>query len=86
MHDQAIEPPFEDAVCEAERAVIFILLSGEHSPWTRAELEREVAGTRGNPLHVADAIENLYGAGLLNVTRELVTPTRAAARMGVLTG
>ena len=86
MHQQATEPPIGDAVTDAERAVIFVLLSREHCPWTCSELEREVAGTRGNPLHVADAIENLRGAGLVNVTRELVTLTRAAHRMQLLAG
>jgi hypothetical protein len=33
---------------------------------------------------VADAIRELHGAGLLNITGELVTPSRAARKMDEL--
>jgi hypothetical protein len=70
---------------ETERTVMMVLLSGEHDPWTRAELQREIAGTRGDPRAVIDAINSLYGAGLLHFTGELVTPARAARKMDELT-
>jgi hypothetical protein len=70
---------------DTERTVMMVLLSGEHEPWTRADLQREVAGTKGDPLAVIDAINDLFGAGLVHFTAELVTPTRAARKMDELT-
>jgi hypothetical protein len=52
----------------------------------RPELEREIAGTRGDPVAVGDAIRELYGAGLINIAAELVTPTRAAQKVDELIG
>jgi hypothetical protein len=60
------------------------LLASEHSLWTRAELERAVAGPRGNPAHVEDAIAHLYVTGLVHVLGEIVAPTRAARQMDLL--
>ncbi|HEV2974933.1 MAG TPA: hypothetical protein VGX69_08025 [Solirubrobacteraceae bacterium] len=69
---------------QTQRTVMMVLFSGEHEPWSRAELQRDIAGTRSDPDVVADAIRELHGAGLLNITGELVTPTRAARKMDEL--
>jgi hypothetical protein len=39
-----------------EAVVMMLLLESEHRPWSRAELEREVAGVKGNPLDVTAAV------------------------------
>ena len=68
---------------ELERLVLFVLLSGEHFPYTRSELAREVSSPR-DPVDPTDAIAGLYTAGLVNVCGELVIPSRAACRMDEL--
>jgi hypothetical protein len=85
MHAERTGCPRTLPAIETQRTAMMVLLSGEHEPWTEAELEREIAGTRGDPVVVADAIRELHGAGLLNITGELVTPTRAAQKMDELT-
>jgi hypothetical protein len=72
------------APIDTRRAVMVVLLSGHHHPRSRAELEREIASVNGDRIAVADAINDLYGAGLLHLTGELVTPTRAARMMDEL--
>lgn len=72
------------APIDTQRAVMVVLLSGHHHPWSRAELEREIASVNGDRIAVADAINDLHGAGLLHITGELVTPTRAAQKMDEL--
>jgi hypothetical protein len=69
---------------ETERTVMMVLLSGDHEPYTRADLQREVAGAKDDPLAVIDALNSLYSAGLVHFTDELVTPTRAARKMDEL--
>jgi hypothetical protein len=69
---------------ELERLVLFVLCSGEHSPYTRAELARELSRPRREPVDVTDAVAALYTAGLVNVSGEQVTPSRAACRMDEL--
>jgi hypothetical protein len=86
MHAERIELTVAERDHLTESAVMMVLLSDEHSPWSRAELEREVAGVRGNPLDVTDAIDRLYASKLVHLSGELVTPTRAARRMDELTG
>ena len=85
MHAEPTPCPRTVPLIETERTVMMVLLSGDHDPWTRADLQREIAGTRGDPLAVIDAINGLYGAGLVHFTGELVTPTRAARKMDELT-
>jgi hypothetical protein len=85
MHAEPTHCPRTLPLIETERTVMMVLLSGEHDPWTRADLQREIAGTKGDPLAVIDAINDLYGAGLVHFTGELVTPTRAASKMDELT-
>ena len=69
---------------ETRRTVMMVLLSGKHDAWTSDELQREIAGIRGRRGAVVDAIDDLYGAGLLHVTGELITTTRAAREMDEL--
>jgi hypothetical protein len=81
MHAERSDSPLVDAATELESVVMMVLLAGDHVLWSRAELEREVAGVRGNPVDVTDAIDTLYATGLVHLHGELVTPTRAARRM-----
>jgi hypothetical protein len=85
MHAERTGCPRAVPVIQTQSVVMMVLLSGEHEPWTQVELQREIAGTRGDPVAVADAIRELHGAGLLNITGELVTPSRAAQKMDELT-
>ncbi len=78
MHAEPTHCPCEVPIAETRRVVMMLLLSDEHSPWSAAELQREIAGVRGDPIDVLDAINDLHGAGLVNVCGEFVTPTRAA--------
>jgi hypothetical protein len=67
---------------EIERTVMMVLLAEEYSGiFNRADLQREIAGTRGDPGAVTDALNALHGVGLVHFTGELVTPTRAAQKM-----
>lgn len=67
---------------ETERTVMVLLLAEEYSGISnRADLQREIAGSRGNPMAVIDALNALYGVGLVHFSGELVTPTRAAEKM-----
>lgn len=84
MHAEPTGCPRAVPAIETQRTVMMVILLGEHDPWTRAELEREIAGTKGDPVAVADAIRELHGSGLLHITGELVTPTRAARKMDEL--
>jgi hypothetical protein len=85
MHAERSDCPRTVPAIQTERTVMMELLSGPHDSWTRSELQREIAGTRGDPVAVSDAIRQLHGAGLLHITGELVTPTRAARKMDELT-
>jgi hypothetical protein len=85
MHAERSELTVAERDRRTEAAVMMILLSDEHSPWSRAELEREVAGVSGNPIDVTDAVDRLYASKLVHLSGELVTPTRAARRMDELT-
>jgi hypothetical protein len=80
MHEERSESLLLDVINQYERVVLMVLLGDEH-PWTRAELEREVAGTKGKPGDVSTAINSLYTAGLVHLSGELVIPTRPARRM-----
>jgi hypothetical protein len=87
MHTQTNECPCLALVAnEVERIVMFALLSGDRHPYSRAELERELSGSKEKAIDVEDAIENLYAAGLLNVAGDLVTPSRAARHFDALMG
>jgi hypothetical protein len=86
MHAERTDCPRTVPAIQTQRVVMMVLLVGKHEPWTRPELEREIAGTRGDPVAVADAIRELYGAGLINFAGELVTPTRAARKFDELIG
>jgi hypothetical protein len=76
------ECPRPVPLIETERTVMMVLLADEYSGISnRADLQREIAGSRGNPLAVIDALNALYGVGLVHFSGELVTPTRAAQKM-----
>ena len=81
MHAERSASAIAEIAHHTEAVVMMLLLESEHSPWTRTELEREIAGVKGNPIEVTDAIDNLHGSGLVHVSGELVTPTRAARRI-----
>jgi hypothetical protein len=66
--------------------VVFARLSGDRHPYSRAELGRALSGSKEKPIDVDFAIENLYAAGLLNVTGDLATPSRAARSFDALSG
>jgi hypothetical protein len=70
-----------DPFSQIEGALMMILLASDHYPWSRAELQREMSGARGRPVDIDTAIDGLYGAGLIHITGELITPTRSATRM-----
>jgi hypothetical protein len=84
MHAERSDCPCPALALESERSVMLVLLSSEHTPWSRAELTRELSGSRGEPLDLGPAIDGLYGAGLLRVHGELVYPSRAARLMDEL--
>jgi hypothetical protein len=84
MHAEPTHCPRPVPMIETERTVMMVLLSGDHEPYTRADLQREVAGAKDDPLAVIDALNSLYSAGLVHFTGELVTPTRPARKMDEL--
>jgi hypothetical protein len=69
---------------ETQRIVLMVLLAGEHEPWSRAELQRELSGSTGDPVDPSDAINALYASGLVHVSGDLVFPSRAACLMDEL--
>jgi hypothetical protein len=84
MHAERNECRPPEHPSDVERAVMAVLLTGDQGLWTRSELEREVAGLRSDPADVEEAIEALYGSGLIHVFGEFVTPARAARNMDEL--
>jgi hypothetical protein len=76
-------PSSEDGV---QRILMMVLLSSEHGPWSKAELERELSRPGDEPVDVADAIGTLYAAGLVHVVGDLVEPTRPARYLDGLFG
>ena len=61
--------------------MVLLLNQDDQRPWSTDELIREI----GRPLEVADAIDNLHGAGLIHRTSDgFVFVTRAAARFDKL--
>lgn len=84
MHAERTDCPRTVPAIQTQRTVMMVLLSGEHEPWSHPELRRDIAGTRGDPEAVSDAIRELHGAGLIHITGELVTPSRAARKMDEL--
>jgi hypothetical protein len=86
MHAEPTDCPCSAIASGIEHLVMLALLSSGYSPYTRAELQREVSGSRGELLHITDAIESLYAAGLVNVAGELVIPSRAARHLDELLG
>jgi hypothetical protein len=69
---------------ETQRIVLMVLLAGDHEPRSRAELQRELSGSAGDPVDPSDAINALYASGLIHVSGDLVFPSRAACLMDEL--
>jgi hypothetical protein len=84
MHADRIDCCPAAIAIETQRIVMMVLLSSEPGPWSRADLHREIQGSRGEPIDVDEAIDALYGAGLVHVCNDLVIPTRAARVMDEL--
>ena len=75
MPDVEPTPPPE----QSAQAIVLDLLVGveNHWPWSVEEVAREISA----PIDAADAIDALYGAGLIHRTADgFVFPTRAAVR------
>jgi hypothetical protein len=83
MHAEPIESDILQVIAQYERVTLMVLLENER-PWTRVELEREIAGAKGSPGDAASAINNLYAAGLVHISGELVIPSRPARHMDEL--
>jgi hypothetical protein len=82
MPAEPSERPRPVPLINTERTVMMVLLAEEYGGVAnRADLQREIAGTRGDPRAVTNALNALFGAGLVHFTGELVTPTRAAQKM-----
>jgi hypothetical protein len=85
MHAERIDSLTEEILAGYERLALLALLEAEH-PYTRAELQRELAGSHGDPLDTAGAIDALQAVGLVNLEGRLVFPSRAARAMDELIG
>jgi hypothetical protein len=64
--------------------MMMVLLSSDPGPWSRVDLHREIKGSRDEPIDVDEAIDALYGAGLIHVCNDPAIPTRAARVMDEL--
>jgi hypothetical protein len=84
MHADRIDRLCLTVAAETQRIVMMVLLTGGSGPWSRDELQREIEGSRREAVDVAEAIDALYGAGLIHVSDELICPTRAARLMAGL--
>ncbi len=73
-----------EPIAIAEEAVMMVLLDDHRDPWTRAELQRMIGSRVCSEDDVSDAIGHLHASGLVNVTGELITASRAARRMDEL--
>jgi hypothetical protein len=83
MHAERSDCPCAGLI-QTDRMVMLVLLASGHSPWTLAELTREVSGARREQLDIAPALDELYGAGLIHVHGELIYLSRAARLMDEL--
>jgi hypothetical protein len=72
------EPDTQSSEQSAQAIVLDLLVGSEnHWPWSVEEIAREISA----PIDTADAINALYGAGLVHRTSDgFVFPTRAAVR------
>jgi hypothetical protein len=84
MHADRIDCSPASLATETQRIVMMVLLCSDPGPWSRADLHREIQGSRGEPIDLDEAIDALYGAGLIQVCNDLVIPTRAARVMDEL--
>lgn len=76
MSDDTDEPAVASAPGTLEWGVLnrVIGLPDNRPPWSVDELIRDL----GDANNVTDAINNLYGAGLINRADDLIFPSRAA--------
>jgi hypothetical protein len=84
MHAERTGCPHTLPPGEIQRLVMIVILTEDHSPWSRSEIQCQIASARVNPGAVIDAIGDLRAAGLLHVSGELVTATRPARYMDEL--
>jgi hypothetical protein len=73
-----------EPIAIAEEAVMMVLLDDCRDPWTHAELQRMIGSRVSSEDDVSDAIGHLHASGLVNLTGELITLSRAARRMDEL--
>jgi hypothetical protein len=69
-----------------EQVLMMLLLSGGQPRWSRSELARELSRPGREPLNITDAINALYGAGLVHVSDDMIEPTHAARYFDQLFG
>ena len=66
-----------------ERAIILQLLSDDHGErWSRAELEVEISNV--DPLDISDALARLDQDGIVQISGESVSASRAVRRLDEL--
>jgi predicted transcriptional regulator len=77
MHHEP-NPPGDRMAPECIERLVLTLLLGprSHGPWTAEELGREL----GDEVAAVDAVVSLHAAGLVHRCRQLVFPSRSAAR------
>ena len=74
MHDQRIPTPPEEEAQEDSVVLGLLLGDREQRPWSKEEIAREVGD---DP---SDALNRLYGAGLIHRLEGYAWATRAALR------
>jgi hypothetical protein len=80
------EQPILDPACEeaqAEWAVLNLLIDSDHQ---RPRSVEEIIRERGSRIDTLDAIDRLYGTGLIHRIGEFIFATRAAIRFSQIVG
>ncbi len=75
--------PLLDAA-HTQYLVMMLLLAERERSFTRDDLRRELEGSKKHPVDIGEALDALYGVGLIHVSGELISPTRAARAMAEL--
>jgi hypothetical protein len=83
---QADRSDCSSSAAGVQRILMMVLLSGDQTRWSRAELERELCRPGDDAANVGDAIGALYGVGLVHVSGDLVEATRPARYLDDLLG
>lgn len=66
-----------------ERALVLQLLGGGRpQPWSRAELEAELADA--DPIEISEALERLAAAEVIRISGDLIYPCPATQHLGML--